>query len=120
MLEATTHNKSETMKWVKGISADGYTNPRDALKDAFERLEPSTIWLLSDGKFSTYKSGRRSNSRRKARLASVSKVIRELNDAKVRINTIGFAASEGKVDDSLEEIARENGGIYRFIPTGGK
>ena len=121
MLESTAHNKSETMKWVKGVSAEGFTNPRDALKDAFERLEPSTIWLLSDGKFTSYKSRRSSKkSWRQPRIASVLKVIRELNSAKVRINTIGFAAREGKVDDSLREIARENGGTYRFIPTGDK
>ena len=120
MLKATSDNKNETMKWVKTVSAEGFTNPRDALKDAFERLKPSTIWLLSDGKFSLYKSGRRSNIRRQERLTSVLRVIRELNVAQVRINTIGFAAREGKVDDSLREIAKENGGTYRFIPTGDK
>ena len=120
MLKATSDNKNETMKWVKTVSAEGFTNPRDALKDAFERLKPSTIWLLSDGKFSIYKSGRRSNIRRQERLTSVLRVIRELNVAQVKINTIGFAAREGKVDDSLREIAKENGGAYRFIPTGDK
>ena len=120
MLKATSDNKNETMKWVKTVSAEGFTNPRDALKDAFERLKPTTIWLLSDGKFSSYKSGMRGNARRQERLTSVLRVIRELNVAQVKINTIGFAAREGKVDDSLREIAKENGGAYRFIPTGDK
>ena len=117
MLKATSENKIETMKWVQSISADGFTDPRYALSDAIERLKPSTIWLLSDGKFN---STRVNLDKNKKRLAPVLNVIRKINGAQIRINTIGFAASEGEVDDSLEEIALENGGTYRFIPTGDK
>ena len=56
LLEATPANVEYTQRlgWTR-MSPEGFTNPRDALVDAFGKLKPSTIWLLSDGKFSPFK-----------------------------------------------------------------
>ncbi len=119
LLKATPANISSTGRWVDSLSPRGYTNPRDALTGAFDKLKPSTIWLLSDGKFSSVKHVKRGNKTRLVSLPSVLKMIRKLNVAEnVRINTIGFAASQSQVDASLKDIAEENGGTYKFIRTG--
>ena len=119
LLEATPANISSTGRWVNSLSPRGFTNPRDALTGAFAKLKPSTIWLLSDGKFSSFKHVKIGNKIRLVPLPSVLRMIRKLNVAEnVRINTIGFAARPSQVDASLKNIAEENGGAYRFIRTG--
>ena len=119
LLDATPANFSSTGRWVDSLSPRGYTNPRDALTGAFGKLKPSTIWLLSDGKFSSVKHVKRGNKTRMVPLPSVLGVIRKLNRSRnVRINTIGFAARPNQVDASLKDIAGENGGTYKFIRTG--
>ena len=93
------------------MSPEGFTNPRDALSEAFGKLKPSTIWLLSDGKFSQFKRVKRGNRTQVVGLPPVYKVIQKLNPTgAVRVNTIGFADSEQDVDDSLKAIAKENDG----------
>ena len=121
LLVATPTNISDTGRWVNSMSSSGFTNPRDALVGAFDKLKPSTIWLLSDGKFSSFKHVKNGNKTRLIGLPSVLKVIRKLNVVRnVRINTIGFAARQNQVDASLKDIAEENGGTYKFIQTGEK
>ena len=116
LLEATPANVDYTQNWAGRMSPEGFTNPRDALADAFGKLKPSTIWLLSDGKFSPFKRVKRGNRTQVVGLPPVYKVIQQLNpDGAVRVNTIGFAENEQDVDDSLKAIAKENGGTYRFI-----
>ena len=115
-MAATSGNISQTGRWVNTMSPKGLTNPRDALKDAFQKLNPSTVWLLSDGKFTSVKRLRSGKKVRLVGLPSVLRVIRGLNkENRVRINTIGFGAEEGEVDASLKTIAEENGGSYSFI-----
>ncbi len=116
MLKAVPNNVSGTVKWVEAMTPEGNTNPRDALTHAFGVLKPSTIWLLSDGKFSWSKRVKSGHRTRTVRLPPVPDVIRVLNKSgHVRINTIGFSESEEEVDSSLKGIANENGGTYKFI-----
>jgi len=117
LMTATPGNISSTRQWVESMVPGGLTNPRDALTDAFKKLNPSTIWLLSDGKFTSVKRIKYGSGRTRLQgLQSVQRVVHKLNsDRAVRINTIGFAARENQVDGSLKDIARENGGTYSFI-----
>ena len=117
LMTATPGNISSTRQWVESMVPGGLTNPRDALTDAFKKLNPSTIWLLSDGKFTSVKRIKYGSGRTRLQgLQSVQRVVRKLNsDNAVRINTIGFAARENQVDASLKDIAKENGGTYSFI-----
>jgi len=67
------------------------------LTQAF-RLEPDTIFLLTDGEFDREIVGH----------------IERLNrDKQVRIHTICFIYSNG--EPMLKEIARDNGGTYKYV-----
>jgi hypothetical protein len=91
--------------WIKGQSPTGNTNPRAALRDAFEKMEPDTVWLLTDGIF-IQQTG----------MTPVAAIMRELSDDdEVRVNTIGFHNNRNSVDRSLGPIAVANGGTYRFV-----
>ena len=108
--KATKENLRIVAPWIKGQSATGNTNPRAALRDAFEKMEPDTVWLLTDGIFTQLPG-----------MTSVEAFIRELNaDGKVRVNTIGFHNNRNSVDKSLGPIARANGGTYRFVSSSRK
>ena len=79
----------------------GGTNPTTALKDAFNRIGPDTIWLLTDGMFN--------------RNSNVRNVILNLNpDQSVRVNTVGFHRRPERVDSVLGDIARDNNGTFYF------
>ena len=91
--------------WINGQTAIGNTDPRMALRDAFNSMEPDTVWLLTDGIFM-----------QRAGMTPVAALIRELNtDDKVRVNTIGFHNDRNSVDKSLGPIAAANDGTYRFV-----
>ena len=66
--------KRKFLSWVDAQQADGGTDPADALRFAL-RLQPDTIFLLSDGSFSP----------------KTAKLLRVLNRGKVTIHTIGFS-----------------------------
>ena len=103
--KATKENLLIVSPWINGQPGSGSTNPRAALRDAFEKMEPDTVWLLTDGIFTQLPG-----------LAPVAALIRELNaDDKVRVNTIGFHNNRNSVDKSLGPIAAANGGTYRFV-----
>jgi len=86
------------LPWIESQQPGGGTDPEEAMKLALQ-LQPDTIWLLSDGQFSS-------------RLSSV---VRDMNrNKRVAINTIAFHERFGEVQ--LREIATENNGEYRFVP----
>ena len=103
--KATKESLRIVAPWIIGQSATGNTNPRAALRDAFEKMEPDTVWLLTDGIFMQQPG-----------MTPVAAIIRELNDDdKVRVNTIGFHNNRNSVDRSLGPIAAANDGTYRFV-----
>ena len=103
--KATKESLRIVAPWIKGQSATGNTNPRAALRDAFEKMEPDTVWLLTDGIFMQQPG-----------MIPVAALIRELNDDdEVRVNTIGFHNNRNSVDRSLGPIAVANDGTYRFV-----
>lgn len=82
------------------LSAGNYygSDPTSAVQRALE-FKPDTVWLLSDGKFSS----------------NVPKAIRMANDSvNARIHTVGFYEPTG--EPVLRQIADRNGGTYRFVP----
>lgn len=98
MLPANKENIEWACRWVSNRILGGGTDPSQALTWAFG-LEPDTIWLLSDGEFSPDS----------ARVAASKN-----QQQKVRIHTIAFHDDSGKM--LLEQIAKENGGKFRFVP----
>jgi len=89
------------MRWVMGRSCQGGgTNPGTAIKKAF-RLQPDTIWLLSDGVFAQEHIG----------------LVKRLNqDDRVRFNTLAFHDHSG--EGLLKVIAGQNDGRFRFVEAG--
>jgi type II secretory pathway pseudopilin PulG len=95
--------------WVEKQSPGGSTDPRAAIRDTFERIQPDTIWILTDGWFNGSGGG-----------AGVRKLITELNTNRlVRVNTVGFARTSSQVDRrTLSAIASDNNGTFFFSPSG--
>jgi hypothetical protein len=95
--------------WVEKQSPGGSTDPRAAIRDAFERIQPDTIWILTDGWFNGAGRG-----------AGVRQLITELNTNRlVRVNTVGFARTSSQVDRrTLSAIASDNNGTFFFSPSG--
>jgi hypothetical protein len=76
----------------------------DPFQQAFERafaMKPQLIFFLTDGRFGE----------------GLLKAVATLNrEKKVHINTIAFVTEEPSYKGQLEQLARENGGMYKFIP----
>jgi hypothetical protein len=98
-LPATEANIDSMTNWIFSTSHSILgSNPGKAMLDAL-KLKPDTIWLLSDGEFST----------------NVVQAIDEANDPlHASINTVGFYSREG--EPVLRKIAEDNHGTYRFVP----
>ena len=101
----TRENLTRIIPWIYSRIASGNTNPRAALRDAFQTKNPSTVWLLTDGIFL-----------QRPGLKPVTDLIRELNEKdEVRVNPIGFHRDRKAVDLSLGPIAAANDGTFRFV-----
>jgi hypothetical protein len=97
LVHATEDNKRAADKFINTIVPQGETDPSDALRRAFA-LKPDAIFLLTDGEFDR----------------AIVRAVRELNkEGKARVYTIGFLYKHG--EKTLQTIAAENGGAYRFV-----
>jgi hypothetical protein len=94
--------------WIEKQSPGSTTDPSEAIRDAFERIHPDTIWILTDGGFNGSGGS-----------TAVRKLITELNTNRlVRVNTVGFAREPQRVDRNLGGIAADNNGTYYFSRSG--
>lgn len=100
LLVASPKNVNEIIKWVDTVTSSGGTDPTGALRGSFQ-LKAETIWLLTDGQFSS----------------NVAALCRQLNPkpnnptsrvTRVLINTVAFGGDSG----TLQQIAKENDGTY--------
>lgn len=107
-VSATQENIEKAVQWLRKVTVqpDGKP-PIDAMKSALE-LQPDGIFLLFDGD---------------TKLDNWTQVIRKLNtsegllsdgEAKVPIHVIHFFRDE--FQRSMQRLAQENGGSYRFVP----
>jgi hypothetical protein len=104
LLMATPANKARAMDFLDNVTPRSSTDPLPGLEAAFKQ-KPQLIFLLTDGDFPNNQA--------------VLQRTRALNRTRaVRINTIAFVG-EGDTDTDfiklLEQIARENGGVYRHV-----
>jgi hypothetical protein len=97
-LPATRDNVDSMGGWLFSVGHRMGSDPVKAMTRALQ-FNPTTVWLLSDGKFSP----------------AAAKAIRSANDpVNATIQTIGFYSREGEA--VLSQIASENHGTYRFVP----
>jgi hypothetical protein len=98
LIEANDGAKLLYLRWMIDVPADGYTDPAMALLMAL-RLNPDTIYFLTDGDF---------------RPTIVKELAVSNRGGKVKINTIGFSQDRG--EKLLQTIAKQNGGTYTYVP----
>lgn len=98
LLIATPANKGRATRWISSRRPNGLTNPMFALEQALA-FKPDVIFLLTDGELEN--------------AADVRDMLRKRNQHGTTIHTIAFESSEGSA--TLEAIAKENKGVYRFV-----
>ncbi len=106
LAKATPDNKKRLKMWMRKVSFGMVTDPLGSVQLAVS-LKPDAIFLLSDGEFKHHTADflRREN-----------RVEKERGQWQVEtaVHTIGFQSQEGQ--SSLQQIAAENSGQYRFVP----
>jgi hypothetical protein len=98
LIPANSANKQRAIRWINTRQAESTTNPNYALQQALE-MRPEVIFLLTDGELDDPDA--------------VRQMIRRFNKSNVIIHTIAFENPEGGT--TLESIANENNGVYRFV-----
>ena len=108
LVPATNQQKRQAGAFLDGIMAQGQTNPLPAMARAFAVLRRSSrkkgklIYLLTDGEFPDNKE--------------VLKRLAEWNkDKTVHVNTILHHHRPPEAERVLKQIAKENGGTYRYV-----
>lgn len=97
-VQATPQQLRTHLAWVDQVQSAGGTDPSEAMRVALA-LEPSVVFLLTDGMFPP---------------EPTEAVIRGLNKNRtIRINTI--AIGERGAEPGLRRIATENKGTYTFV-----
>ena len=97
LLPANAANKQRVTRWVEGFTASGGTQPLDAIFQGLS-LEPDAMYLLSDGEFDP----------------QIADELRQRNGGRIPVHTIAFM--DLVAEPLLEQIARENNGVFRFVP----
>jgi hypothetical protein len=105
LVMATPEDKLKATNFLEDkVTPRGETNPIPGIELAFKQ-KPELVYLLTDGDFPDNKA--------------VLKRITELNrDHKVKINTIAFvgeADTDTEFMKLLQQIAKENHGVYKFV-----
>jgi hypothetical protein len=117
LVPATKASKSEAVRFVSKLRADGATNSYGALELAFKDTAADTIYFLSDGYPTAGKT------------IDFTKILEEVKrwnfTRNVKIHTIAFVAGDGRprmiVEDKgqakefMKRLAAENGGQYRLV-----
>jgi len=104
-LRSTRANMARTRQWLQEQVSQGGTYPLQAFERVFSLPEPpDVVFFLTDGEIP----------------ADTPYHVKDFTDKLKRdviVNTIGFSSEAGK--DPLMQIAKENRGVFRFVPTGG-
>jgi hypothetical protein len=93
----------QIIRWLGQVGPNGGTQPRPAFLQIFSlTVRPDVVFFLTDGQVQDF----------------TAEECAALNDQgkKVVINTIAFGDPSSQ--DLLKEIARQSGGLYRFVPSG--
>jgi Mg-chelatase subunit ChlD len=94
----------QVVRWLSQLDPNGGTQPRPAFLQVFSlTVRPDVIFFMTDGQVQEF----------------TAEECATLNDRgkKSVINTIAFGDPSSQ--DLLKEIARQSGGLYRFVPSSG-
>ena len=92
------------IRWLGQVDPGGGTQPRSAFELVFSLKErPDVIFFMTDGQITNFSADEVAAHTSRGR--------------RVVINTIAFGDPTSQ--DLLREIARQSGGVYRFVASGG-
>lgn len=95
---ASPQAKDNHLRWLAQVNTGGGpTDPRNAMFTAL-RFQPDLIYFLTDGEFAK----------------GYSLKLRSIRQTRTAIHT--FAFGETLAEETLREIAENNGGEYKFVP----
>ncbi len=99
-IPATKENYQKVYDWLAQVELARGTRGTAAMQMALD-LKPDAIYVLGDGAFTD----------------DVADVLRSMNSKHIPIHTLLFDSSKGssKGRDSMEQIAKENGGSYTSV-----
>jgi Mg-chelatase subunit ChlD len=103
-LAATSRHKQQFKHWLASIQPAGGTDPRTSLEVALA-LYPDAIFLLTDGEFRVGRDGPIGKA--------VIRLVRNLNTHRIPIHTIAYQDQRSR--HTLETIAEDSGGTFRFV-----
>ena len=93
------------IRWLGQVAPGGGTQPRSAFSQVFSLQDrPDVIFFMTDGEITNFSAQEVAAYNGRGR--------------RVVINTIAFGDPSSQ--DLLRDIARASGGVYRFIPSGGR
>ena len=95
LVRATNNSKNTAIMFMTGVTPEGQTNPKEAIKRGLS-LKPQMLYILSDGEFDQ----------------KVVDYVRSINNG-TQINT--YVYEYGFVANNLKQIAEQNNGIYKNI-----
>ncbi|MEZ6040018.1 MAG: VWA domain-containing protein [Planctomycetaceae bacterium] len=99
LARATDTEVDRAKQWLQSVDSGGGTDVEMGMSAALSiRPAADVIFLLTDGQFES----------------TTPAVVKSQNSLKARINTIAFETRDG--EPMLMEIAKDNGGDYRFVP----
>jgi Mg-chelatase subunit ChlD len=108
-LSATPENKRKLREWLATIRPSGGTDPRDALRLGVG-MKPSAVFLLSDGQFNTPSAQTR---RLRHGDRDVLQMIGKKASHRIPIHTFAYESTSAAA--TMQTIASETGGTYRFV-----
>ncbi|MCA9135947.1 MAG: VWA domain-containing protein [Planctomycetales bacterium] len=114
MLNATEDNKKKLEHWLDTIRTGGGTNPNSSLRMAIN-MNPSAVFMLSDGEFTESKSKRRAGV---LESGGVTHSIVLSARGKVPIHAIAF--EDPRSCANMKRLAEISGGEYRYVNSMGK
>ncbi len=104
---ASAENVRRLERWLRSFELELGTKPHESMVAAMA-MQPSAIYLLSDGQFKdATEEFLDKNNRTKEDFTE--KIV-----PRVAVHTIGFFSRDG--EELLGRIAKENGGTYKFVP----
>ncbi|MHC5023439.1 MAG: vWA domain-containing protein [Planctomycetota bacterium] len=102
-MRAQRANVSRLSRWLDSeVDAGGGTLPREAFIQVFALdVRPDVIFFLTDGRVQDFSAAEAAAMNRRGK--------------RVVINTIAFGDPSSQ--DMLKEMARQSGGVYRYVPS---
>mgnify|MGYP001235025810 CR=1 FL=1 len=109
LVPATKEHKQSVARFLNAVRAEGQTNPVPALQRAFQVLQRADarpgklVYLLTDGVFPNNKQ-------------VLETIALGNKDRDILINTYLYGDRPPEAEKVMQQIAKENGGRYRFVP----